>query len=486
MPEKETNSNKKLSQIRIGLYNLFYSDYNVDKSVVWEHYHKTESVIQDIKSVQTQPKNISKNNLKQNNTKSKSNLCQKRLIMNDKDILVLDDILQLLSIILMSIGEDNHPTAQYSKLSTIKRLLYQIKNEGVYDTETTIKIKISLTNIKIIIDNYTKTKKNDVIFPLVVNKYLTCTESLISLESSINNKILNIDNTLLPFLDSLLNLKQKVINLPSISLYLASQKKNQDLNLLQTPEEKARVTPLENEVKSLELELKRLNKEISASITNTHQGKEIIYSLYEECKILFQDFCASSYNYNELMDDKLKPIFEQLMEMKYFWDKIIGIIIVGDRKLTCDTMEKNLGWNRKKLENIQELRDNGVFSDEIGKPLQGKSTIIYLLGRCYSLTRKFFELYDTISESLMSVYAELVRTRTILGGLKDRDGVKTKGLGRLTNCSAIVIEATNKRVNGEVVVDEGSAPIGQDILFAFLDECINIYYDRKEKYSIDI
>ncbi len=376
MPEKETKINKKLSQIRSDLYDLFYSDDNDNKGVVWELYYKTKLVIQDINSVQTQPKNISNN---KSNTKSKLklDLGQEILTINNKDMLVLDEILQLLSIILMSIGEDNHPTAQYSKLSTILRLFYQMKNKRLHDTETIIKLKLSLTKIKIIIDNYTKDKKNDVIFPLIVNKYLICAESLISLESSINNEILNIDNTLLPFLDSLLSLKQRIINLPSISLYVASQKKIRDLNLLQTPEEEARLVPFENEAISLETELKSLIKEISTSIV--HQGNTIIYSLYEECKTLFQDFCAINHNYKELMDDKLKPIYEQLIEIKYFLDKNISIITLGDRKLKNHSMAKNLFWNRKKLDGIHNLRSNGVFSDEIGKPLRGQSPIIYLI-----------------------------------------------------------------------------------------------------------
>ncbi len=84
----------------------------------------------------------------------------------------------------------------------------------------------------------------------------------------------------------------------------------------------------------------------------------------------------------------------------------------------------------------------------------------------------------------MPAYNELVGTRNFLAGLKERDEVKTSEM--LAMCNSVVSEATNKRIGGEFLVVDGSAPIGQDILSALMNECITIYYDIEGKYLINI
>ncbi len=154
----------------------------------------------------------------QNNTNLHVNLK-----MSNNDTLILDDILQLLSITLMSIGEDKHPTAQFYKLSTLFRVVNQMKNGRLKDYESVIKIKLNFIKIKTILDN-TQVKKSDAIFPLIVDKCHKCEQSLISVETSINSEILNIYNTLLPILESLLNLKKRIIDLPRISVSVYTKK----------------------------------------------------------------------------------------------------------------------------------------------------------------------------------------------------------------------------------------------------------------------
>ncbi len=476
MSDYELKLKQKLVELRYDAYQ-FYNARSNNEDVLWEHYHKVESFIQDVKNSQTQSRKIHTNKSKKNNTqlksKSKSNLCQEVPTINDRALeLMLDDILIVLSV---SIDRNNHPTTQLYKLSIIKRLLDQIKKNKIYDTETIIKIKLNLNKIKIIIDN-TKVKKKDVIFPLVLSKYLICEEILTLLETTINNEILNIDNTLLPFLDSLLSLKKRIINLPSILMYAASHKKNQNLNLLQTTEEKTRLMSSENEFISLETTLKNLNEEI-ASIYDGLHGESLIYSLSIECKTLFDDFRATNYNYKELMDDTLKPFYEQLVQVKYFWD--LSLITFPTGKWMNKGITNRLNENSKILHKIHTLRSNGIFADKAGKPLKGQSTLIYLIDRCTSLSSKFLESYEPISGSLMATYEQLVKTRKYLTGLKRSSAIMT--LETSTVCAEKMGEFYQKLDNGKFMADDGSLLIGQTSLYNIFCECACIYQDLSSK-----
>lgn len=223
------------------------------------------------------------------------------------------------------------------------------------------------------------------------------------------------------------------------------------------------------------MELMQLKEEISRSVTNG-QSRDIaiIYSMYEECNILFEDYYGFSC-YKEAMNFKLKPLYEQLIEMKYFWVQRIRTITPGDCcKLATEFPEGELNLNISRLEEVTDLRKNGVFLDKTGKPLKGQYAIVHLIGRCYSLSRQFFELNGPMSGSLMPIYSELVLLRNSLIALKLHKEVITPE--KVSNCKSEVVE-------DEYLVD-GSVPLGRDNLNSLMNECINLYADIEEKLFI--
>ncbi len=475
----------KFSRIRDDLKSILNTTHYIRENDILHCYMETKLVVKDLNDYKNQK-----------NSESQSNLNQELLKYSPR-ALILDDIFHLLSLSFMAVGMNNQAAAQYSTLVIITRLLDHIKESKSYNTETITPIKSKLAEIKSIIDNYTsrvadgddEDDDHDV-FLLVLSKYKLCMESLTSIESSISK----IDDTLLPFLESLLNLRKRIFTLlsthghdPKLPADLAASNDDMEVllhhmntmylakydnqNPLQTSEE------IETETASIKTTLKHLKKEISFETDNNGelQGGELIYSFIDECQSLLADFCANK----ETIDDTLKPLYDELVTMKYFLDTLM---------LThrWTLRETDLFVYQKKLKAFEDLRVDGVFwGDQISRdvnPPQGQSVLLYLIRRCYSLICKLLESSEPVSEALMPVYNQLMTVRRILTDLKRSESLTTSK--DLYPYQFNLMQLDNRRVDGKFLDDDGSIPIGQATVNAILAECFDICQDLKVELEL--
>ncbi len=105
------------------------------------------------------------------------------------------------------------------------------------------------------------------------------------------------------------------------------------------------------------------------------------------------DFLANNFDYEELMDDTLKPIYNELLKMKYSMN-----ILISSYRWDIQKKASGFGFFSEELKKIDSLRSYGVFCNDTGEPLKGQSTLSYLIGRCYSMICKLLELNEPISE----------------------------------------------------------------------------------------
>ncbi len=490
MSDQEAIICEALSKIRNDIKELLFLEYIKVKDI-YQQCNETESVIRKLYMfMEQQPKNNkkkTKKKKKKNNSKAKIN--RKRLIHSQDLDLLIDDVLNLISIAFISIGMKDNIFAQHSALITIERLL----NTTAYNIEAIIPIKSKLAEIETILNNYDTKKIEDgseyeylenegrELYYLIETKFKLCDERLTLIETSANfaTPMSSIDNTLYHLLEYLLNFKTKIITLSSVSVYLFSKK--MDKTSSETPEKEILI---EEEIKSLKTDLENLKKEIikifKKNKPKSEDDEELIFSLFDECEIDLADFCANHFNYEELMDDTLKPIHIELLNMKYS----MGILISNHRWKVQEKLV-DLVSLQKSLQNIDSLRSYGVFCNDTGEPLKGQSTLSYLIGRCYSLTSKILELNEPISEVWFPLYNKVAAFRRILTNLKRSESFITTE--DITMCRSIMMQLfSDKRSKTPyIMADDGSIPLGYGPISAMLDECCNTYQDLEINLTKD-
>ncbi len=484
MSDYESEACEKLSEIRSNLTDILQLG-PIRVTDIYQYCNETQTIMRDLKhsinpnSNNTEPQTKTRKTEKK---KEKQNESSPDEIPNIKSVLIIDDILLLLSELLIFAGLNNRVTAQYSTISILKRMLDNIHNDPRnYKIETIMPIKFKLTKIKsIIYDGNKKASENENnvqgdIHRLIFAKYENCAQALTLVENSFNIPILQIDNTLLPFIDSLLNLKMEITTFFLMSVNLLPQKRIQPPS--QTPDHKEEIISLslKNEVRSLKASMMSLKSRIFnilGSPDSTLRGDTLILSLLEECEMIFSDFYINNYNYKEAMNDALKPLYRELVSIKYSLEtSFIDVRWKLSKKKFTDLISY-----QKRVRKLYTLRtDWGTTKQR----LEGQATVFHLFGRCFSLISKILESNKPVAESLSPIYNQLTLVRKILTTFKSspifiEHETKKKHLSDFTS---VLQKIYNSKEDGYFLSSDKSIPLGQEVVSAVLDDCFHIHHD---------
>ncbi len=134
------------------------------------------------------------------------------------------------------------------------------------------------------------------------------------------------------------------------------------------------------------------------------QGDALVNSLMDECEIMFCDFYATNGDCEESMDDTLKPLYDELVSIKYALDTSF----IDDRwKLHKKRLADLLSYQKR----VQIFYLNYILNDNWGdtkdQPLQGQEIVSHMIGRCFSLISKILESNKPVSEHLSLIYDQL-------------------------------------------------------------------------------
>lgn len=120
------------------------------------------------------------------------------------------------------------------------------------------------------------------------------------------------------------------------------------------------------ELKKLQEELRQIdNARVDGNFLspdgNIPDGQNLLNGLLEECHNVLNDFLARK----ELVADSLRPLYDQLVEMK---NQLEGMMLTHRWTLR----ETDLYNYQQKLQSIDDMRVNGSFLDAEGNAPEGQ------------------------------------------------------------------------------------------------------------------
>ncbi|ANB11718.1 hypothetical protein AWJ20_4539 [Sugiyamaella lignohabitans] len=220
------------------------------------------------------------------------------------------------------------------------------------------------------------------------------------------------------------------------------------------------------------------DKFVGADGKPIESGQSTVNGILEKCHTLINDFLA----HEDHVAEELKPIYNQLVEMK---GTLEGLLITHRWTLR----ETDLYFYQKKLQEIDDLRVNGVFrvgdsgdgtaassDDPSAPPPKGQSILLYLIRRCYAIIYKLLESSEPVSEALTPIHNQLTTTRRCLLEVKRMGGLSSAR--ELYPYQMKLASIDNLRVDGKFMVGN-TIPEGQGMLNALLSECFDICYELK-------
>jgi Protein of unknown function (DUF2408) len=358
---------------------------------------------------------------------------------------VLEDVFQLVSLTFLTVGITNKAPATFASLCTVKRILYHIKDSTTYTENDVAPIKERLNEIASIVDRDTGDEAPEIIH-IMKQKLERCQVLLEKVQENIDN----ISPELTPILQKLVYIRREIMS-------IGSKPHHSPSNFKVLLEE---LRKIENDKVDGHFYVRP-----DGSIPN---GESTLNGILEKCHSLIDDFSAKE----EHVDPGLKAVYAQLVEMK---STLEGLLVTHRWTLR----ETDLYYYQKKLQEIDDLRVNGVFrspgSDPSSIP-KGQSVLLYLLRRCYAIIYKLLESSEPVSDALTPIHNQLSTTRRCLLEVKKMGGLSS--IRELYPYQMKLASIDNLRVDGKFLVGD-TIPEGQGMLNALLAECFDICHELK-------
>lgn len=368
-------------------------------------------------------------------------------------VAVLDDVFQLMSLALLTVGLNRTAPANYASLATLQRLLEHLNESSTYTEADIEPIRQRLREIKSIVERSREEggeEEDDFTSPeiirLIEQKLAHCDTLLREVETSMQV----ISPELEPLMQKLVLLRREIMSVGS--------KPNFNPNLLK---------PLQESIRKIEASRNADGLFVGADGTPITSGQATVNGLLEKCHTLITDFSAA---HGDQVDEELKPVYSQLAELK----NTLENLLVTHRWTLRET---DLYFYQKQLQKIDDMRVDGVFQSATGSaPPRGQTILLYLLRRCYAIIYKLLESSEPVSEALTPIHNQLSTVRQCLLDVKRMGGLSS--VRELYPYQMKLASIDSLRVDGKFLVGE-SIPEGQGMLNALLAECFDICHELK-------
>ncbi|KAK3179746.1 hypothetical protein K4F52_008824 [Lecanicillium sp. MT-2017a] len=361
---------------------------------------------------------------------------------------VLEGCFQLLSLFYLTIGRNNEAPATYALTSTIKRLLDHLLEANLYSAK-------DLESIKSTLEQLTKNIKhsgNDTdpgpqhspyLLELLAKRVELCKATL----SKLQKRLETIDEPLLPTYEKIISILRSISLANTKAKFSASEVKKLQKQLFEIGE-RQKFTEEDGSIKP---------------------GKVAVQEVYEKC---------SRWSDIVLEREGRSGVPEQFLQT---YETLVGIRNELEKlSLTqaWSLRETDLYDFQRKLDKIDESRQNGNFFDDKNRPadLWTQRTMLYLIRRCYAYIYSFILASEPVSEALLPIYNQLQTLKRCLIEVKDNGGVSS--IRELYPYSMKLTSLDNMRVDGKFVVN-GDIPEGQGSVSELLAECFDLNYDLR-------
>ncbi|KAJ8102637.1 hypothetical protein POJ06DRAFT_245191 [Lipomyces tetrasporus] len=353
---------------------------------------------------------------------------------------VLDDVFQLLSLSFLTVGVRSAP-ATYASLTTVKRLLDHLKESRVYSNNDLAPIDDRLNEIKGIVERDADSESPEII-QLIRAKISVCETELKELQDS----LAVVSHELLPTLQKLVSIRRQIVSVGSRPKFSISELK-----------------ALQEELRNIENS--RVDGNFLSPDGNIPDGQNLLNGLLEDCHDVLNDFFARE----DLVAPSLRPIYEQLTEMKNQLDSLMLT-----HKWTL--RETDLYNYQQKLASIDDMRVKGVFVDDNGNTPEGQTILLYLLRRCYALIYRLLVSSEPVSEALIPIQNQLSTVRKCLMEVKRMGGLSSAR--ELYPYQMKLASIDNLRADGKFMIGN-QIPEGQGLLNALLAECFDLCHELR-------
>ncbi|PVV03220.1 hypothetical protein BB560_002307 [Smittium megazygosporum] len=365
---------------------------------------------------------------------------------------VLDDCFQLLSLFYMALGKNFEIPATYVQLVTINQNLHLFSDHGYYTQEDLLPFKERLAEIQEIIkeSKFSQSTLYNAEIELVSRKLRQNMKLLEELENSIRE----VSEELSEIYSQLVYIKNMLIDLAAA----CNGKLIENSEAIKLAKESQRVL--------LEIDELRINNNFLDSDGTLSKGQAQVVGVLEQCFDIVHDLLADG----EAVSDAMKPLYERLLDVKRQLEKLY----ITRRWALRET---DLWSFQVQLQEIDSLRRNGQFVNELGEPLptQTQSVLNYLLHKCYSILYKLLCSSEPIAESLVPIHNQLLTLRRCLIEIKKYGGPLTAR--EMYPYQMKLHSIDSLRVDGKFLDNEGQVPEGQGIIMSLLNECYDILHE---------
>ncbi|XWX01603.1 hypothetical protein V2A60_009631 [Cordyceps javanica] len=368
---------------------------------------------------------------------------------------VLEGCFQLLSLFYLTIGRNDEAPATYALTSTIKRLLDHLIEANLYSAKDLESLKATLEQLQ---TNISRSGNADTPGPqhspylleLLSKRVERCTASLAKLQQRLSA----LDEASLPTYEKLISILRSISYANTRSKFSSS-------------------------------EVQKLQKQLHEIGEKNNGGKFCIPGSESPGAATMQEVYDKCSRWSEIVLERKGDVPEPFRET---YRTLVGIRNELEKlSLTqaWSLRETDLYDFQRKLDKIDESRQNGNFFDEKDRPadLWTQRTMLYLIRRSYAYIYSFILSSEPVSEALLPIYNQLQTLKRCLIEVKDNGGVSS--VRELYPYSMKLASLDNMRVDGKFVVN-GDIPEGQSSVSELLAECFDLNYDLRVAADEDI
>ncbi|KAM3527697.1 hypothetical protein MY4038_006201 [Beauveria bassiana] len=385
---------------------------------------------------------------------------------------VLEACFQLLSLFYLTIGRNDEAPATYALTSTIKRLLDHLIEANLYSSKDLESLKATLEKLS---TNISRSSNDDTPGPqhspylleLLSKRVERCTATLAKLQKRLST----LDEASLPTYEKLISILRSISYANTRSKFSSS------------------------EVQKLQKQLYEIGEKYNGGqfcvAGSESPGAATMQEVYDKCSrwseiVLerheFQLKRTRSFaNSRCRKGDVPEPFRETYRALVGIRNELEKLSLTQAWSLR----ETDLYDFQRKLDKIDESRQNGNFFDDKGRPadLWTQRTMLYLIRRSYAYIYSFMLSSEPVSEALLPIYNQLQTLKRCLIEVKDNGGVSS--VRELYPYSMKLASLDNMRVDGKFVVN-GDIPEGQSSVSELLAECFDLNYDLRVAADEDI
>ncbi|KAJ3479707.1 hypothetical protein NLG97_g8251 [Lecanicillium saksenae] len=361
---------------------------------------------------------------------------------------VLEGCFQLLSLFYLTIGRNDEAPATYALTSTIKRLLDHLIEANLYSAKDLESIKATLEQLSTNIsrsgnEDTPGPKHSPYLLELLSKRVERCNATLAKLQKRLSS----LDEASLPTYEKLISI------LRSISY-------------------------ANTRTKFSSTEVQKLQKQLNEIGEKNNGGKFIVPGSESPAAATMQEVFDKCSGWSEIVLERKGDVPESFRET---YRTLVGIRNELEKlSLTqaWSLRETDLYDFQRKLDKIDESRENGNFFDDKNRPadLWTQRTMLYLIRRSYAYIYSFILSSEPVSEALLPVYNQLQTLKRCLLEVKNNGGVSS--VRELYPYSMKLASLDNMRVDGKFVIN-GDIPEGQSSVSELLAECFDLNYDLR-------